>query len=81
MQTTIKQIEMRVLWKRYLTALRDEGIEGDIVEFGVFNGTGLQQLIAHSEELALKGRIYGFDSFEGHELVGLDYAYISISVQ
>lgn len=23
----------------------------------------------------------GFDTFEGHELVGLDYAYISISVQ
>jgi hypothetical protein len=22
----------------------------------------------------------GFDSFEGHELVGLDYAYISILV-
>ena len=63
-QNVIWAIENR-MWKQFLTNVRDEKIEGDLVEFGVSVGNSLEGLIAYSEELGLKFNIYGFDSFEG----------------
>ena len=64
LQSTIWKIESQV-WKQFLTNVRDERIQGDLVEFGVSAGYSLGQLIGYCEDLALKINIYGFDSFEG----------------
>ena len=48
-----------------LTEIRDNGIEGDIAEFGIFQGWWINFFHETTEQLGLHRRIYGFDSFEG----------------
>ena len=44
----------------------EDGLLGDYLEFGVFNGTSLSCMHRVTEELALKHmRLFGFDSFAG----------------
>ena len=50
---------------KLLAQIRDEKIEGDIVEFGIYQGWWVNFLYKTTEELGLNRRIYGFDSFEG----------------
>jgi len=50
---------------KLLTEIRDKNIQGDIVEFGIYQGWWINFLYKTSEELGLNRRIYGFDSFEG----------------
>jgi hypothetical protein len=64
LQTIIWKIDSR-MWKGFLTKVRDENIEGDLLEFGVSGGNSLGELIQYTEELGLPIKIYGFDSFEG----------------
>lgn len=64
LQNTIWKIENQV-WKRFLQTIHDEGIQGDLVEFGVSAGSSLFGLIGFCEEIGLDMKIYGFDSFEG----------------
>src|SRR5437016_555267 len=53
------------LFGKYLEQIRDETIEGCIVEFGVFEAWGLAKIIWRCEDLDLQREIFGFDSFEG----------------
>jgi hypothetical protein len=48
-----------------LTEIRDQNIEGDLVEFGVYQGTWISRLWVITEELGLNRQVYGFDSFKG----------------
>jgi hypothetical protein len=48
-----------------LQEIKEKGIEGDIVEFGIFEGWWINFLWQETERLGLQRRIYGFDSFEG----------------
>jgi len=50
---------------KLLAQIRDEKIEGNIVEFGIYQGWWVNFLYKTTEELGLNRRIYGFDSFEG----------------
>ena len=50
---------------KLLAEIRDKNIEGDIVEFGIFQGWWINFLYRTTEELGLNRRLYGFDSFEG----------------
>jgi tetratricopeptide (TPR) repeat protein len=50
---------------KLLAEIRDKQIEGDIVEFGIYQGWWVNFLYRTTEELGLSRRIYGFDSFEG----------------
>ncbi len=51
--------------KSLLEQLRDRGIAGDIVEFGVFEGHWLERLVEMSETIDARREVWGFDSFEG----------------
>jgi hypothetical protein len=53
------------LVRSLLEKQRDERIEGDIVEFGVFQGNWLETFIVACEGIGLKREIWGFDSWEG----------------
>lgn len=53
------------LFGRWLQAIRDEQVPGAIVEFGVWQGNGLEQIIIRAEALGLRRPVFGFDSFEG----------------
>jgi len=53
------------LFSRWLQIVRDENIPGAIVEFGVWQGNGLRQIIERCEALGLRRPTFGFDSFEG----------------
>ncbi len=64
LQSTIWKIESQ-MWKQFLTNVRDERIQGDLLEFGVSVGNSLDELIGYCEDLALNINIYGLDSFEG----------------
>ena len=64
LQSTIWKIESQ-MWKQFLTNVRDEKVQGDLVEFGVSVGNSLDELIGYCEDLDLKINIYGLDSFEG----------------
>jgi hypothetical protein len=57
-------IEHKIFGK-WLETIRNERIEGAIVEFGVFSGTGLAVIADRCDELGIAPPIYGFDSFEG----------------
>jgi len=58
--------EAEVLFVRDLLGeIRDNRIDGAIVEFGVFEGRWLATLADLQDELNLGRQIYGFDSFEG----------------
>jgi hypothetical protein len=46
-----------------LTEIRDNNIEGDVAEFGVFEGWWINLLWQATERLGMPRRIYGFDSF------------------
>ncbi|HUL32986.1 MAG TPA: TylF/MycF/NovP-related O-methyltransferase [Candidatus Eisenbacteria bacterium] len=48
-----------------LTEIRDRQIEGEIAEFGIFQGWWINFLHHTTEQLGLQRRVYGFDSFEG----------------
>ena len=50
---------------KLLGEIRDKNIQGDIVEFGIYQGWWINFLYRTTEELGLNRRIYGFDSFEG----------------
>src|SRR3954471_21371529 len=63
LQSTIWKIESR-MWKGFLMKVRDENIQGDLVEFGVSVGNSLEELIQYTEDIGLRIKIYGFDSFE-----------------
>jgi hypothetical protein len=45
--------------------IRDNNVEGDIVEFGIYQGSMLGKLLDHAEAIGLRRQFYGFDSFEG----------------
>ena len=60
----MRTIESGIFAKR-LEVLRNERIQGAIVEFGVFSGEGLATIVDKCEELGITPPIYGFDSFEG----------------
>ena len=48
-----------------LKGLRDQKIEGDVAEFGIFEGGWINLLWQATEQLAMPRRICGFDSFAG----------------
>jgi Macrocin-O-methyltransferase (TylF) len=48
-----------------LTEIRDENIDGDVVEFGIFQGYWISRLWEMTEALGMNRDVYGFDSFEG----------------
>ena len=50
---------------KLLAEIRDKNIQGDIAEFGIYQGWWLNFLYRTTEDLGLHRRIYGFDSFEG----------------
>ncbi len=50
---------------KLLAEIRDKNIQGDIVEFGIYQGWWVNFLYRTTEDLGLNRRIYGFDSFEG----------------
>ena len=54
-----------LMWKQFLTNVRDEKIAGDLLEFGVSVGNSLDQLVCYCKDLNLDIRLFGFDSFEG----------------
>jgi len=59
---------LRVEHEYVVSALEDiksSSIPGDLVEFGIFQGWWVNYLWEQTERLALRRRIYGFDSFEG----------------
>ncbi len=60
----LAQVECEYVTK-LLTELRDQNVQGDIVEFGIFQGWWVNFLYRATEDLSLDRRIYGFDSFEG----------------
>jgi hypothetical protein len=51
------------------------GIDGSIVEFGVFRGFMLGKLLDKVESLGARRRFYGFDSFEGLSRPSTDHDY------
>jgi hypothetical protein len=48
-----------------MAEIRDKRIAEDIVEFGIYKGCWITFLWQMTEQLGLRLRIYGFDSFEG----------------
>lgn len=48
-----------------LKDIKNNKIEGDIVEFGVFKGAWIEKLWNSCERIGLNKKIIGFDSFEG----------------
>jgi tetratricopeptide (TPR) repeat protein len=50
---------------KLLSEVRDKNIQGDIVEFGIYQGWWVNFLYKTTEDLGLNRRIFGFDSFEG----------------
>jgi hypothetical protein len=64
LHSAMRTIE-RGVFAKWLEVLRNEQIQGAIVEFGVFSGEGLATIADKCEELGITSPIYGFDSFEG----------------
>src|SRR5262249_47895103 len=48
-----------------LRGIQAKQIPGDLVEFGIFQGWWVNHLWEVTEQIGLKRRIHGFDSFEG----------------
>jgi Macrocin-O-methyltransferase (TylF) len=48
-----------------LREIKERNIEGEIVEFGIFQGWWINFFWQETERIGLHRRIYGFDSFEG----------------
>ena len=55
------------LWSIYqsLKYIKDENIEGDVVECGVYNGSTLAFIGKIIDELELDKKIWGYDTFDG----------------
>ena len=55
------------LWsiRQSLEYLYNKDIEGDIVECGVYNGNTLSYIGKNCEEINLKRKIWGYDTFDG----------------
>ena len=55
------------LWSIYqsLNHIKNENIEGDIVECGVYNGNTLAFIGEINDELNLNKKIWGYDTFDG----------------
>lgn len=51
--------------KELLREIKDKNIEGDIAEFGIFEGWWINFFWEACREVGLDRRIYGFDSFSG----------------
>lgn len=62
--TALAQVECAYVTK-LLEEIRDRRIEGDVAEFGIFQGGWINFLYDVTQRLGLDRRIYGFDSFEG----------------
>lgn len=60
-----------------IEGLRDSGIEGCIVEFGVYEGATLKRLIEAAEKAGITRKFYGFDSFEGLSAPSPEFDYDS----
>lgn len=60
----LAQVECAYVTK-LLAEIRDQQIEGDIAEFGIFQGGWINFLYDVTQQIGLPRRIYGFDSFEG----------------
>jgi hypothetical protein len=58
-------LEADVIWPKIASMLAGEGARGDLLEFGVYNGTSLRRLVEIFRPLGIIDRFYGFDSFEG----------------
>ena len=50
---------------RLLSEIRDNNIQGDVAELGIFEGWWINLLWQATEQLRMPRRIYGFDSFAG----------------
>jgi hypothetical protein len=48
-----------------LQEIRDNNVEGDIAEFGIFEGWWINLFWQATEQWGMPRRIYGFDSFAG----------------
>lgn len=55
---------MRICKDLYSVIL-EEKVEGILVEFGVFRGTWLNQILDYMDEIGETRETLGFDSFEG----------------
>lgn len=51
--------------KQAIDAIRLDANKGAILEFGVFEGYSLSQIIRHLRKSGLENPVYGFDSFSG----------------
>lgn len=51
--------------KTLLKQIKENNVEGDIVEFGVYTGSWLNDLNNICKNINLNKKIYGFDSFQG----------------
>ena len=56
---------------KYFDLIRkhDKKIEGDIAEFGVYNGKTLLATALFLKKINSKKKLYGFDSFEGLKIL------------
>ena len=61
----IWRLEHDVIWPEMARLLQEEGIRGDLVEFGVFGGGSFLRLIQIFRPLSVINRYYGFDGFKG----------------
>jgi hypothetical protein len=61
----IWRLERVVIWLDMARLLHEEGISGDLVEFGVFGGGSFLRLIEIFRPLSVINRYYGFDGFKG----------------
>ena len=50
-------------------------IEGDYLEFGVFQGASLKESLKCAKKFGFKGRLFGFDSFQGMPKSSTDNVY------
>jgi hypothetical protein len=64
-QRPIWTLETDVIWPKIASILAADGVRGDLLEFGVFNGSSLRRLVEIFRPLGIIDRFYGFDSFEG----------------
>jgi len=64
-QSPIWRLEHDVIWPHMAYLLQQDGIRGDLVEFGVFGGGSLRRLIEIFRPLSVINHYYGFDSFKG----------------
>lgn len=58
--------------KQLLTEIKTNETLGNIVEFGVYEGKWLSIIADINEEIGLERSIYGFDSFEGLPVPGVE---------